>query len=244
MKKIIQGSLLLYAAVVCIFLFVYSSYFGNVLSEDHERWSQFFSMLAGIGALVSPLVAVTTIWFLYHQHTDSLGLQKKTTLKSEALAEFRACSDFIISLIIEPIYAHHIAENVTKRLHDQGIGFQCNLSKETGDIGIQLSQDKIITIANLAKFGHWIIFAEAMKNEYNVDLFLNKGILDSDFVARVETLAKQIEYLVFLAGECKDIDVSNNSLKYRLSRVNQMMEILIKNNYLDPKIRVVFTSYF
>lgn len=244
MKKVIQGSLLLYAVVICIFMWVYSTYFGGIISEDHGRWSQFFSMLAGIGALVSPLVAVTTIWFLYHQHKDSLKLQKKTTLKSEALAEFRACSDFIIGLISEPIYAHHIAENLTKRLHDQGEKFRCQINKETGDICIEVSKDKIIGVSNLAKFGHWVILAEKMKKEYGVDLFVEVGILDSDFVARVKTLANQIEYLLFLAAECKAVNITNNSLKYRLSRVHQMMEILIINNHLTPEIRIEFNSYF
>lgn len=237
MKKIIHGSLILYIFIISIFILIYSSVFGTTLSKEHSQWSQFFSMLSGIGALASPLIAVTTIWFLYRQHRDSI-------LRSEALAEFRACSDFIINLIIEPIYANHIAENLTKRLSNNGVNYNCTLDRETGAIGIQLPMDKTITIVNLAKFGHWIILAEKIKEEYKVDLFNKQDISDSDFIARVQTLAKQIEYLVFLAGECRAIDISNNSLKYRLSRVRQMMEVLVRNKYLDPKIKDVFDSYF
>ena len=256
MKKIIERAFYFTVGVLLLFTITYCLSFGVSplygSKEAHSKWAEFFTMLAGIGAILAPIISLATIYFLYGQvqgQKEDYDLQKK---RDDVAFEFKeifnmtfewsqrqVSGEVIVGVLSDCLKANCIVvANKTKNSSGEFVFQWGNVDNSTATP--RYSAD--ITIAKTGTLSQWIAKANKLLLEDNISLYQVFTEEQNHFQSLAASLSGHLVSLLMFAEKANDVGVDKTSIKFRLQYFRNLVDLVHKGKLLDSEFLVKYDA--
>ena len=271
MEKILKIIIVIVIGFLSVFLYFYLSTFGNQLitapiavladkKEPHAIWAEFFTMLAGIGGLLSPFISIATIGFLNGQVQDQKDQAKAQMRRDDVLSAFRDCCELALKFSVDQMDISAIRRDLVTMKDSGGQAFQLNPNPPINcttisfNIREQNSNDSnpsgttvafrpvSLEFPNNFVSGDLFATVNQLQDDYNLNIYEHSRRIGGRINSNALTLKSQIEYLLELAIIAQGLGIDQNLIKYRLSLCENIPKLLIRGKFLDEKFEIEYMA--
>lgn len=235
--------------VLFFWIYFHTFSFNFNISGSHSVWYEFFTMLGGLGAFLSPVAAAATIAFLYAQHkeglasqesalADEIDFQHRAAKKAEYLLELKDCSNAIIKTLEEPVRVDEIL-TFYFLYEDQFYKRRTSVSLNNGTYLLTID-GYTGSIADMDSYLGFLSIASRLNKCMDSNCFDYEGDKTDSFQVRLGVLKERLSYLISVCNECESLRVDNRIIRHYVSVLERAVNLLHDNKGLTSE---VYTEY-